>query len=129
MITLLSCSCLLLPSLWVRVSLRHSTSPPLLPLTMTLVWLECLLSHFYLPPQTGTNADIEFSFTIANDYFSIDETTGVVTTATELDREEIAEHQLSIQVERFPTTSVTQRHGLICRHQTEPSSLRQSLSQ
>ena len=56
------------------------------------------MSGCQLSPTTGTNADIVFSFTVNNELFSINETTGAVATATVLDREDIAEHQLTIQV-------------------------------
>lgn len=47
---------------------------------------------------SGSNADIEFSFIRSSDFFTINKTTGVVTTVTELDREGIPEHQLTILV-------------------------------
>lgn len=43
------------------------------------------------------SAAIVFSFTINNAFFAINETSGVVSTTTELDREVLSEHQLTIQ--------------------------------
>ncbi|CAI8003227.1 Protocadherin Fat 4 [Geodia barretti] len=47
--------------------------------------------------DTGNNADIQFSFTVTSDNFSINGSTGEVTTLRELDREEMDVHQLTIQ--------------------------------
>ena len=49
-------------------------------------------------PPSGANAAIVYRFTTTNVYFTINETTGVVATDIVLDREDIQEHELTIQV-------------------------------
>ena len=63
--------------------------------------------------STGNNADIQFSFTVTSDNFSINGSTGEVTTLRELDREEMDVHQLTIQVPQFPLIPVTNYYSTI----------------
>lgn len=73
----------------------HACMPACLP--------ACLPVPSYSSPpsfSSGTNAEVEYSITPASPYFTIDNTTGVVSTATELDRESITTHSLIIMVNK-----------------------------